>query len=440
MEPLWLTLLKLASVVALIFANAFFVAAEFALVSVRRTRIDELIAQGNLTARIVKRAISDPDRFIAATQLGITIASLGLGWIGEPALAHLIEPLFAALPAAWGTPAAHAIAAGGIAFATITFLHVVLGELAPKSIALQYPAQTALWVARPTLWFETLFRPIIWALNGTGNTLLRVIGLVRPTGHQLAHSVEELKMLVTASEADGVLEETERDMLHNVFEFSDKFAREIMIPRPDIVGVEENTTIADFLQTFSETSHARFPIFAGTMDNITGFLAIKDVLRAIASQGARALDQTARTLARPALFVPESKRIGALFAEMQAQRTQIAIVIDEYGGTAGMVPLEEVIEEIVGSLSDEFTQDAPLVQAIDAHTTQIDAQARVAEVNEQLGLALPESEEYATVAGLILYTLRHIPKEGEQFKLANVQITVIGMSGPKIEQARLTRL
>ncbi|MBM3130495.1 MAG: HlyC/CorC family transporter [Chloroflexi bacterium] len=435
-----ITSARLVLMFALLFANGFFVAAEFSLVSVRRTRIEELIAHGNLTAQTVKHVIHDPDRFIAATQLGITIASLGLGWIAEPALAHLIEPIFGFLPESIIAPSAHLVAAGALAFVLITFLHVVVGELAPKSIALAYPERTALWVARPTILFENLFRPAIWALNGTGNGLLKLIGLRRPTGHQLVHSVEELKMLVSASMDSGELQPREKEMLHNVFAFDDKSAREVMIPRPDLITVAEDTTIAEFLQTFSETSHSRFPIYAGSIDNITGFIAIKDVLRAIASRGASALDQTVGAFVRAVLFVPETKHIGALFAEMQTQQAQIAIVIDEFGGTAGMITMEELVEEVVGSLQDEFTHEPPPIRTIDERTTQIDAQMRVEEANAQLHLALPEDEDYTTVAGLVLYTLRHIPKEGEHLIVGNLKLTVTQMDGPKIEQIQVTRL
>ena len=440
MNPEIVLILQFGVMLALLFANGFFVAAEFALVSVRRTRVEELIAEGNATAKIVKRVIHDPDRFIAATQLGITMASLGLGWIAEPALAHLIEPAFRFLPATLVAPSAHAVAAGTIAFALITFLHVVIGELAPKSVALAYPEQTALLVAQPTVLFENIFRPAIWALNGTGNGLLKLLGLRRPTGHQLVHSVEELKMLVSASTASGALEPREKEMLHNVFEFEDKLVREVMTPRTEMIAVEEHTTTAEFLQTFNKRSHARFPIYAGSIDNIAGFLAIKDVLRAIAAQGAPVLDQSVHSLVRPALFVPESKHIGRLFAEMQTQKVQLAIVIDEFGGTAGMVTLEQMIEEIVGRLSDELAKEEPLVETIDEHTTQIDAQLRVQEVNEQLEIHLPESEDYETVAGYILYALRHIHKEGEQIKVDNLKLTVTGMSGPKIEKVLITRV
>jgi len=432
--------MQFAVMLVLLLANSFFVAAEFALVSVRRTRVEELIADGNRTAQTVKQVIHDPDRFIAATQLGITMASLGLGWVAEPALAHLIEPIFRVLPTTWVAPSAHAVAAGAIAFALITFLHVVVGELAPKSVALAYPEQTALWVVKPTVLFENIFRPVIWALNGAGNGLLKLIGLHRAAGHQLVHSVEELKMLVSASTASGELEPREKEMLHNVFEFDDKRVREVMTPRPEIVAVDENTTIADFLQTFSEASHTRFPIYAENIDSITGFVSIKDVLRAISTQGAAALDQTARDLARAALFVPESKTIGHLFAEMQARKVQLAIVIDEFGGTAGMVTLEELIEEIVGRLGDESEEEAPQVETIDERTTQIDAQLRVEEVNEQLGIQLPEREDYQTIAGYILHTLHRIPKEGDQLKVENVKLTITAMKGPKIEKVLVTRL
>ncbi len=431
--------IQLALVVGLLLANGFFVAAEFALVSVRRTRIQELIAAGNTTAETVKRVIHDPDRFIAATQLGITIASLGLGWVAEPALAHFIEPVFKFLPATWGGAAAHAIAASGIAFAFVTFLHVVIGELAPKSIALAYPEETALIVARPTMLFENFFRPIIWLLNGAGNGLLKLLGLRRPSGHQLVHSIAELKMLISASVDSGDLEHSEREMLHNVFAFSDKTVREVMTPRPAIVAVDEDSTIAEFLQTFRDASHERFPVYANSVDNITGFVAIKDILRALAANADARADRIG-ALARLAIIVPEAKRVGSLLAEMQAQQLQLAVVIDEFGGTAGIVTLEALIEEIVGQLSDKFAQEKPRVETIDAQSSQVEAQLRVEEINAQLGVALPTSDEYETLAGFILHALRHIPKEGEQFRVGNARVTITRMDGPKIERVLITKL
>jgi len=429
--------LKLMAMAALIFANGFFVAAEFGLVSVRRTRINQLIAEGKEAAKVVRHAIDDPDRFIAATQLGITIASLGLGWIGEETIATLLLPLLYALPSNLIAPAAHTIAST-IAFAVITFLHVVLGELAPKSIALQYPEETAFIVAKPTVLTENVFRPFIWLLNGTGNLILRLVGLSAPSGHQRVHSVEELMMLVEASHKEGVLEDGQEEMLQKVFKFASRHVSEAMIPRPEIVGIERQATIGDLLEVFSQSSHARFPVYENDLDDIVGIVAVKDVLMALASDPTdvgRGMDE----LIRPAFCVPETRPMGDLFVEMRAEQIQMAIVIDEYGGTAGLVTLEEMIEEIVGRLSDELAVTPYLVETIDERTVEIDAQLRVDEVNEELDLHLPEGEDYETVAGFILYLLRYIPKEGEQLRYGNLRMTVTRMKGPKIERVQIRR-
>ncbi len=437
-EGLALELIKLLAVAALVLANGFFVAAEFSLVSVRRTRVDELVAQGHQAARIVRHAIDDPDRFIAATQLGITIASLGLGWIGEPALARLIEPLLNRLPGQWASVASHGLAVG-IAFFIITSLHVVLGELAPKSIALQYPEETAFIVARPTLLTENLFRPLIWLLNGTGNGILRLIGLQAPSGHQRVHSVEELKMLIADSERGGVLESKERELLHKAFEFGDRQVHEVMIPRTDIVGLEATATLADLLREFQNHPHARFPVYEENLDNIVGVVSIKEVLRCLA-EDLQCVNRPLYDLIRPAYFVPESKPIGDLLTELRRQQRQMAVVIDEFGGTAGIVTAEELVEEIVGRLSDELAAEPPPIETIDERTVQVDASQRVDEINEELHLNLPEADDYETVAGFILHNLRRIPKEGEHIKYSNLLLTVTAMKGPKIEKVLITKL
>jgi CBS domain containing-hemolysin-like protein len=431
------TLLAFAAL--LILANAFFVAAEFALVSVRRTRIEELVAQGNVTARTVKLVIHDPDRFIAATQLGITIASLALGWIGEPAVAHLIEPLFGLAPESILPRATAGAIATVIAFALITFLHVVIGELAPKSVALNFPEQSALVVAPPMVLFENIFRPAIWALNGTGNWLLKRIGLNRPTGHQLVHSVEELKMLVSASTASGELKPVEREFAERAFDFADRQVGEVMIPRTLMMAVEETATIQDFLDRFAQVSHSRFPVYSGTLDNIVGFVWVKDVLRAMA-KGPDARQQPITSILRPALYVPATKAIGALFGEMQRQKVQLAIVLDEYGGTAGMVTIEELIEEVVGRVSDELAITAPSLRRLDEGQIEADAMLRVEEANELLNLELPESDDYETLAGLLMTRTGRVPKEGDSARIGNLRLTVTKMHGPKIEKILLTRL
>ncbi|MGQ9597821.1 MAG: hemolysin family protein [Anaerolineae bacterium] len=436
--PISSVLLRLMIAFALVAMNGFFVVAEFALVSVRRSRIDELIAQDHPRARIVRKALSDPDRFIAATQLGITLASLGLGWVGEPTFASLLAPLLRVLPARWDEALVHSIAAG-VAFALITFLHVVLGELAPKSVALQYPEQASLAVSRPILLAETLFRPAIWLLNGTGNGLLKLLGLETVKGHQQVHSVEELKILMHEAQQGGTIAAQQEEMLQKVFEFGERQVYEVMIPRPDVIGVEAKATIQDLLSLFAESSHARFPVYEENLDNIVGIVAIKDVLRALAQDPAH-IDTPVRSLVRPAHFVPETVAVSDLLADMRASHNQMAIIIDEYGGTAGIVTLEELVEEIVGRLSDElFAGEEPMVR-INEHTVEIDAQLRVDEVNDQLHLSLPEGEEYETVAGLILFQLQRIPIVGDTLRLGNLELCVSQMKGPKIERIQIRQV
>lgn len=439
-EDLWQFLPRLLAVLVLVGANGFYVAAEFALVSVRRTRVEELIAQGNVAAKAVRRAIDDPDRFIAATQLGITIASLGLGWIGEPALAELLEPLFYRLEVPWAGVTAHSLSIA-LGFSLITFLHVVLGELAPKSVALAYPEATAFIVARPTIWTENLFRPFIWLLNGTGNLILRLVGLQRPKGHQLVHSVEELKMLVQASEEGGVLEKEEVEMLERVFDFSDRYVREVMIPRTEVVAVEHTATLDEFLATFARSQHSRFPVYTEDLDHVDGIISIKDVLTLLAQRDVdRSLTLEQLNVIRPVLMVPESRRVGDLFQEMRRTRTQMAVVIDEYGGTAGLVTLEELAEEIIGRMSDEWVEEETEVEPIGEGQFEVDAMLHIDELNAELGLSLPESPEYETLAGFLLYLLRRIPKVRDEARWRDLRFTILEMKGPKIERVLISRV
>src|SRR5215813_506755 len=293
---------RLAGVLALVFANGFFVAAEFAIVTVRKTRVDQLIAEGSSGARAVRRAISDPTSFIAATQLGITMASLGLGWIGEPALAVMLEPPLHFLPVAIRETTAHSIAVA-IAFALITSLHIVLGELTPKTIALARAEMTALLIVRPTEFFKRAFWPFISLLNGMGRFVTGLIGVRVAQGHAMVHSEEELKMLVTASQEAGVLEEQEEQMLHRVFDFADLTAGQVMVPRTEIVAVAADTPRGDLLDLLSRTGHTRLPVYRTNMDNVIGILHTIDVIKAMAA-GRKTV--TAAEIAREALTVPET--------------------------------------------------------------------------------------------------------------------------------------
>lgn len=436
MESFGVDLPKLVAVVVLVFANAFFVAAEFSLVSVRSTRIAELVAQGNQAAIWVKKALENPDQVIAATQLGITLSSLGLGWVGEPALSHLLKPLIDLFPGEIQSELSHTLSAGA-AFAIITFLHVVVGELAPKSIALQNPEKTSLVVARPTIWTEWIFKPAIWALNGTGNFLLKLVGVDPASGHELVHSVEELKMLVTASTEVGVFETEEGEMLHAIFDFGELLVRQVMIPRTEISAFEADIPLREAIAIAIHSSYTKFPVYDDHLDNVIGVVHIKDLLRA--DQDPECQDCTARALAREALFIPETVPVKAVLREFRNQRQHIAIVMDEFSGTAGLVTLEDLMEEIVGEVSDPFDATIPEIHPLSSDTVIIDGLAIIDDVNETLGTRF-ESPHYDTIAGYFLGIFGRIPEVGDEIEIDGYSLRVEKMDAMRIESLKLTRL
>jgi CBS domain containing-hemolysin-like protein len=428
-------ILKLILVVLLVLANGFFVAAEFSLVSVRRTRIAELVANGHSGAEAVHEAIQNPDRVIAATQLGITIASLGLGWLGEPALAHLLQPVVDLFPLSIQSDVSHSISAL-IAFVAITFMHVVAGELAPKSIALQDPERTSLFVAGPTLLTERIFKPAIWALNGTGNALLRLVGVQPASGHELVHSVEELKMLVTASAQGGIVEAEESEMLHAVFDFGNLVVRQVMIPRTEVVAVEANTRLEEIIGMVSQSIYTKFPVYEENLDQIIGILHVKDLLSAL--QGPDCHECVARQLAREPLFAPETISVNALLRQFRDNRQHIAIVMDEYGGTAGLVTLEDLLEEIVGEVSDPFDANNPEIQPQPDGSMLIEGLTLIEDVNQQLGLNLVEPD-YDTIAGYVLGKLGRMPRLHDVVEGDGVRLRVEELDGLRIARLSMMR-
>jgi putative hemolysin len=433
-STIYIDLLRLLAVVLLVLTNGFFVAAEFSLVSVRQTRIAELTARGDTSAAAVQEALKNPDRVIAATQLGITLASLGLGWIGEPALAHFIYPIVRLFPADIQPEVSHSISAG-LAFAIITFLHVVVGELAPKSIALQNPERTSLIVARPTLLSEKIFKPAIWALNGAGNALLRLVNVRPAQGHELVHSVEELKMLVTASTAGGAVEAQEGELLHAIFDFGDLLVRQVLIPRTEIIAVEADLPLADIIPLVTESTYTKFPVYDDDMDQILGIVHVKDLMRRMQEPGWQ--NDTARSILREAIYVPETIQVSALLHQFRANRQHIAIVLDEYGGTAGLVTLEDLLEEIVGEVSDPFDRFTPDIQRLPDGSISIDGMALIEEVNNQLGLDLHDPN-YDTIAGYFLGKIGRIPKIKDSVEEDGMRIQVEAMDGLRIDRLSLT--
>jgi len=356
-------------VLLLVFLNGFFVASEFALVAVRKTRIDVLVKKGNKPAKLVQKSIAQLDTFISATQLGITLASLALGWIGEPAIARFIEPaLHNILPQGAAVITSHSVAFV-IAFTIITFLHIVLGELAPKTIALKKAETTSLFIIAPLTLFATVFKPFIWVLNEVGNLVLRLVGFSAPSGRQLVHSEEEIKIILAQSVAEGALEKNEVEMVYSVLKLGDTPVSKVMIPKSKIIAFEKKITIAKILKTTQSFQHSRFPIYENTMDNIVGFVHIKDIYAHLISdkKGASTKEihdvflkaQGERTLAQIKIIrsiprVKEVDRIDDVLVLLRAKRVHIAVVVGEDGATSGLVALEDIVEKLVGEIKDEF--------------------------------------------------------------------------------------
>lgn len=430
--------LRLFIVFFTIALNAFFSAAEFALVSTKKASLEIKAAQGSRSAAVALHFYENPDRYIAASQVGITIASLALGWVGEETIAYILMP-FARQVLGWaGEIVAHTVGAV-LAFGIITYLHVLLGEQVPKSLTLRWGEKVFLASSIPMQWFYTLFKPLIWILDRSAALILRPIGVEVGAALRAVHTVEELKALIKGGFREGVLEETEEELITKVFDFGERTAREVMIPRTEIVAIEANLTLADFLEEFKRSRHARYPIYEGSIDNIIGFIAIKDVLLNL-SQDPTSFQKKVGELARPAYVVPESKPIDELLREMRANRIHMAVVIDEYGGTAGLVTLEELIEEIVGRVTDESALERPLMEKVGENVYHLDASLRVDEVNETLALKLPESEDYETLAGLIFTCLQKVPQEGDELICEGVKLTVMEMKGPRIVKVKLEKI
>lgn len=431
--------LRLVLVLALVLLNGMFVAAEFSIVAARKTRLEHLAEEGSALARLSMRAVGNINNYLAATQLGITIASIGLGFVGEPLLADLIEPVFEDL---FGEEIAgvgsHAVAVP-IAFIIITALHIVLGELAPKSTALYSPETVSMWTVPPTEAFRFAFWPAIWFLNGFANSLLRPFGInVVEGGAHSVHTAEEIGLLVAQSKEAGVLDEEEAELLSGVFTFGDRRVNEVMVPRTEVVWLLKGTTLRDFYPTYMENPHSRFPVYEENHDNVVGIVNIKDILRGI-GEGTMHDDDPIDLAMRPALFIPETKSVGPAFFEMQRAGHQLAIAVDEYGGTAGIVTLEMLLEELVGYVSDELRRHEEEFVEVDERTVQVDGGMGIHDANDELDLDLPEGE-YETVGGFILSKLGRIPEEGEQIEHDGLRIAVTKIENNRIEAVTITRL
>ena len=406
----------LLALAALVCLNGFFVAAEFALVTIRRTRVQQLVAEGRPGARNVESAVGNLDSYIAACQLGITMASLALGWIGEPALAGVLEPIL-------GAVAGHAIAVV-VAFAIITALLVIAGELAPKGLALQYPEQTAVVVAGPLRLFRAVFRPAIWALTESGWVVARLLGVNRAAGQQGHFGPDELRLVVQASADAGELNEQQLFMLQRVIRFADLTVANVMVPRTEVIAIDAATSLDDAIAFAKDQRHSRYPVYRNDLDDVIGMLHARDLLLAES-------DMPLSSLLREPLIVPAQIDVQELLRLMRVRRRQFAIVVDEYGGTDGIVTLENVLEEIVGELQDEF--EVPEVPAVRraGGITRIDAAEGLDVLDDLLGLEV-EPGPYNTVAGLVLELLGEIPEVGATAEFEGYRFTVVEMDDLRI--------
>jgi putative hemolysin len=416
-------LLEMLALLGLILVNAFFVAAEYGLVTSRRTRIMELEHEGNRRARAVLRITKDPPRFISAMQLGVTISSLAIGALGEQVLARKFDSVMAGFVAVI------------LALLIVTYFEVVIGELVPKGIALGHPERTALAVSTPVRWFFTVFRPLIWTLQVSTNAILKVLGLQPPGAEHEAHSEAELRMLLSSSAEQGEIEHEEQEMLYKVFDFADKEVAEVMVPRPEVVAISIALPAEEALKAVLESPYTRYPVYRESLDDIVGVLHIRDLIEAMHHQGLASVDVAA--LVRAAYMVPETKDLGALLTEFRRTNQHMAIVIDEYGSMEGIVTLEDLLEEIVGEIEDEFDLPDETVERVDDDTIRIDGTFPIGDFNEQFQVDLPH-EDYNTVAGFVLGQLGRGAVPGDEVAHDGLAFHVDSIDGQRIDRLTVT--
>ena len=416
-------LLELVGVGALILLNAFFVAAEYGLVTARRTRIVELHHQGNRRAREVLRITSDPPRFIAAMQLGVTLTSLAIGAIGEQALSKLFDNFLAT------------VLAIVLAYLILTFLHVVIGELVPKGIALGHSEGTALFVVAPVRGFFIIMRPLIWFLQRSTEVVLRWLRLQPPGADDDVHSEAELRMLVSQSTEHGEIEQQEQEMLYKVFDFADKEAKDVMVPRPEVVALSIDLPPEQCLEAVMDSPFTRYPVYRETLDNVVGILHVRDLFRALRDRGMH--EVKVEDIIRPAHIVPETKDLAALLAEFRRANQHMAVVIDEYGDMEGIVTLEDLLEEIVGDIEDEFDLPDESIEQIDEDTVIIDGTFPIDDFNERFKTSMPD-EDYHTMAGFVFGLLGRQPEKGDTIMHDGMRFDILEVDGSRILKLAVT--
>jgi magnesium and cobalt exporter, CNNM family len=414
---------ELLGVAVLVLLNAFFVAAEYSLVTARRTRMIELYHQGNKQARSVLRITSDPPQFIAAMQLGVTLTSLGIGALGEQALARAFETYMATIIAVL------------LAYLILTYIHVVLGELVPKGVALGHAERTALAVAAPVRTFFSVFKPFIWVLRVSSNSVLHLLGLEAPGAEREPLSEAELRMLLSRSSQEGEIEHEEQQMIDKVFVFGDKDVAEVMVPRPEVVAVSVNLPPEQALASVLDSPYTRYPVYRDTLDDIIGVLHVRDLFTTMHERGLAGVHL--EDVLRPAYVVPETKDLASLLQDFRRTNSHFAVVVDEYGGMAGIVTLEDLLEEIVGEIEDEFDIAEEQIEQIDEDTYRLDGMFPIAEFNARFGTSLPD-EDFHTVGGFVFGRLGRAPEVGDTIDADGMRFDVLEVDGSRIEKLSVT--
>ncbi|WML49698.1 hemolysin family protein [Neobacillus sp. PS3-34] len=425
---------NLVLIAILIALTAFFVASEFAIIRVRSSRIDQLIEEGSTRAIAAKKVVSNLDEYLSACQLGITITALGLGWLGEPTIELMLHPLFKGL----NIPASvsHFLIVS-IAFAAITFLHVVVGELAPKTLAIQKAEAITLAMSKPLIWFYKVMYPVIWALNNSARVTAGLFGLKPVSENELAHTEEELRIILSESYKSGEINQSEFKYVNKIFEFDNRIAKEIMVPRTEIMSLSKDDTLETFLEVLREEKFTRYPIIDGDKDHIIGLVNIKEMMTALIGNE-NLSSQTLESYTRPIIRVIESIPIHDLLVRMQKDRVHMAVLMDEYGGTSGLVTVEDILEEIVGEIRDEFDMDEiPMIRKIKDYHFIIDSKVLVSEVNDLLGLEIND-EDVDTIGGWIL-TENYEAKEGDIILNDSYSFKILEMEEHHIKYVEVTK-
>jgi len=422
--------LKIASVFALVFLNGFFVAAEFAIVKVRSTQIEPLMKSGLKRAQLAHQVITHLDAYLSATQLGITLTSLGLGWLGEPFVAHLLEPLL--VFAGISNPTLVAAVSFGVAFGIITFLHIVLGELAPKSLAIQRAQKVTLSAAGPLHLFFVVFRPFIWALNGTANYFLRLVGIEPASESDLAHSEEELRLLLSQRKN---ISTTSRSILLQAMELRNRTVREVMVPRTQVVFLSTEKALDENIAIAQENQFTRYPLCEKDLDNVLGMIHMKDLfkMKEVKGNGAQLL-----TIKRDLLFVPETTPLEKTLNTFLAKRILMAIAVDEYGGTAGLITLENVLEELVGEIRDEFDVEPLMVQKVNETEYLVDGTMPLHDFARMFEV-VPDTKDVVTVSGYAVHLLGRVPEKGATLRVGNWLGTIEATEARKVKQLRIRK-